>query len=75
MSEKINYYRFPGTTVIVACMEIENGYHVVCHSACADPERFDETAGKAMARARCIAAAAKIRHRRENGLDNGNRGQ
>lgn len=64
MVDDIQYHHFPGTTVIVACMEIENGYHVICHSACANTAAFQVETGKAIARARCLAAAEKVRAKR-----------
>lgn len=69
MVDDIQYYHFPGTTVVVACMEIENGYHVICHSACANPNAFQIDTGKAIARAHCMGAAEKVRAKRiaENG--------
>lgn len=40
------YHQFPGTTVTVACLELENGYCVTGQSACAIPAEFDEQKGK-----------------------------
>lgn len=48
MSEK--YYVFPGSTVTVCCLTLENGYAVVGHSACASPENFDRSIGCNVAR-------------------------
>lgn len=67
MVDDIQYHHFPGTTVIVACMEIENNYHVICHSACANPASFSVEVGKSIARSRCLEAAKKVRASR--GLD------
>ncbi|CAI1014168.1 Uncharacterised protein [Serratia fonticola] len=43
------YFRFPGTTVIVCCITLENGYTVTGESACASPENFDEEIGSKIA--------------------------
>ncbi|MEQ9722268.1 Gp49 family protein [Yersinia alsatica] len=39
------YHHFPGTTVIICCLTLENGYTVTGESACASPENFDEEIG------------------------------
>lgn len=44
------YYRFPGTTVIVCCLELQNGYTVLGDSACVNPDDFNEAVGKRYAR-------------------------
>lgn len=44
------YHVFPGTTMTVACLTLQNGYQVVGESACADPENFDEKIGRNIAR-------------------------
>ncbi|WP_099062421.1 Gp49 family protein [Serratia sp. BW106] len=43
------YHRFPGTTVIICCITLENGYTVTGESACASPENFDEEIGRKIA--------------------------
>jgi len=45
----IQYYRFPGTTVTVACVPLKNGFTVVGESACASMENFDEDLGRKIA--------------------------
>lgn len=44
------FYRFPGTTVTVCCLTLENGFNSVGHSASASPENFDEGIGQRLAR-------------------------
>lgn len=44
------YYTFPGTTVTVCCLLLENGFTVIGESACASPENFDEEVGRRIAR-------------------------
>ena len=44
------YYVFPGTTLTVCCLTLENGYHVVGESAAASPENFDAALGRDIAR-------------------------
>jgi hypothetical protein len=48
------YYRFPGTTVIVCCITLENGYTVTGESACASPENFDEEIGRKIAQQNAV---------------------
>ena len=43
------YYVFPGTTVTVALIELENGSSVVGESACVSPENFDAELGRKFA--------------------------
>ena len=45
-----NYYVFPGTTMTVCCLTLENGFSVVGESAAASPENFDEEVGMVVAR-------------------------
>ena len=45
----VKYYVFPGTTVTVALITLENGTGVVGESACASPENFDEELGQKFA--------------------------
>ena len=44
------YHVFPGTTVTVCCLSLENGFTVVGESACASPANFDEELGRKIAR-------------------------
>lgn len=44
------YYVFPGTTLTVACLTLENGYQVVGESACASKENFNAELGRKIAR-------------------------
>lgn len=46
-----DYYNFPGTTVTIALLRLENGYTVSGESACASPENFDAELGRKIARA------------------------
>ncbi|CAI0903197.1 Protein of uncharacterised function (DUF2829) [Serratia quinivorans] len=43
------YHRFPGTTVIICCITLENGFTVTGESACASPENFNEEIGRKIA--------------------------
>jgi len=45
-----SYHVFPGTTVTVCCLTLQNGYNVVGESAAASPENFDEEVGRVIAR-------------------------
>jgi len=45
-----HYHVFPGTTVTVCALELENGFCVVGHSAAASPENFDAELGRQIAR-------------------------
>jgi hypothetical protein len=44
------YHRFPGTTVTVCCLTLQNGYGVIGESAAVSPENFDPEVGKFVAR-------------------------
>jgi len=44
------YHLFPGTTLTVCALTLENGYIVVGESACASPENFDADIGRKIAR-------------------------
>lgn len=44
------YYRFPGTTVTLCCLTLENGYNVIGKSATLSMENFNETIGQDIAR-------------------------
>jgi len=43
------YYVFPGTTLTVCVLTLQNGFHVVGESAAASPANFDEAIGKKIA--------------------------
>jgi len=45
-----SYHVFPGTTMTVCCLTLENGFNVVGESAAASPENFDEEIGRTIAR-------------------------
>jgi hypothetical protein len=44
------YHVFPGTTLTVCCMILQNGFTVTGESAAASPENFDAEIGKKIAR-------------------------
>lgn len=44
-----NYFRFPGTTLTVCALELENGYIVTGESAAASKYNFDEEIGRKIA--------------------------
>lgn len=48
------YKRFPGTTVTVCCLTLNNGFSVVGHSACVDPQNFSVEIGRKIARDRAF---------------------
>lgn len=43
------YFHFPGTTVIVCCLTLRNGYNSVGESACVSFENFDAETGRKVA--------------------------
>lgn len=45
-----DYYRWPGTTLTLALLTLDNGFASLGQSACVDPANFDETLGKELAR-------------------------
>jgi Phage protein (N4 Gp49/phage Sf6 gene 66) family len=45
------YHVFPGTTLTVCCLVLENGYTVTGESAAVSPENFDAEIGRKIARA------------------------
>jgi len=45
-----NYYRFPGTTVTICLLHLQNGYTVTGESACVSSENFDIALGEKIAR-------------------------
>ncbi|SRR6266404_3844352 len=46
------YYVFPGTTLTVCALTLQNGFQVVGESASASPENFDEELGRKIARSK-----------------------
>lgn len=44
------YHVFPGTTLTVCCLTLQNGFNVTGESASASPENFDEEIGRQIAR-------------------------
>jgi len=44
-----DYYRFPGTTLTVCALKLQNGYQVTGESAAASPENFNEEIGRKIA--------------------------
>lgn len=47
---KEDFYVFPGTTLTVCAMTLQNGFIVTGESAAASPENFDEEIGRKIAR-------------------------
>jgi hypothetical protein len=45
------YHVFPGTTLTVCCLVLQNGYAVTGQSAAASPANFDKEIGRKIARA------------------------
>jgi hypothetical protein len=45
------YHVFPGTTLTVCCLMLENGFTVTGEAAAASPENFDAQIGREIARA------------------------
>lgn len=43
------YYIFPGTTVTVCCITLQNGFGIVGESACIDPANFNAKIGEEIA--------------------------
>jgi len=44
------YHQFPGTTVTVCCLTLENGFNAIGESACVSPELFNAELGRKIAR-------------------------
>ncbi len=40
------YHHFPGTTVTVCCLKLQNGFSVIGYSACIDEREFDSVTGE-----------------------------
>lgn len=47
--KEIMFHQFPGTTLTVCALELENGFIVVGESAAASPENFDREIGRNIA--------------------------
>lgn len=47
---KSDYFVFPGTTLTVCCLTLQNGFTVTGESAAASPENFDRAIGEQIAR-------------------------
>ncbi|MFC3180489.1 Gp49 family protein [Cypionkella sinensis] len=45
-----DYHRFPGTTLTICCLTLQNGFTVTGESAAASPENYDEAIGRRIAR-------------------------
>ena len=43
------YHVFPGTTMMVCCLTLRNGFNTIGHSAAASPDNFDEAIGQKIA--------------------------
>ena len=48
------YHIFDGTTTMVCCLELKNGYTVTGESACISVDNFDEEIGKNVARTNAV---------------------
>lgn len=46
-----DYHIFPGTTLTVCCLKLQNGFTVTGESAAASPKNFDTEIGRKIARA------------------------
>lgn len=44
------FYVFPGTSLTICALTLQNGFHVTGEAACASPENFDEAIGRKIAR-------------------------
>ena len=47
-----DYHVFPGTTMTVCALTLQNGFVVIGESAAASPENFDQEIGRTIARRR-----------------------
>lgn len=47
---KEQYHTFPDTHMVVCCMTLKNGYHVIGESYCVDPDLWDERISQHIAR-------------------------
>lgn len=48
------YHQFDGTTLIICCLTLKNGFAVTGESACARPEIFDREFGEKLARKNAV---------------------
>lgn len=44
------FHVFPGTTMTICCLTLQNGFNVIGESAAASPENFNEEIGRKIAR-------------------------
>lgn len=44
------YWKVPGDAVVVCALTLINGFTVIGHGGCVDPDEFDEEIGKEIAR-------------------------
>jgi hypothetical protein len=51
-----NYFRFPGTSVTVCCLELKNGGFAIGKSMCLNPENFNDEKGRVFAREDAVRA-------------------
>ena len=49
MQADLSYFHFPGTTVIICCAKLANGFCLVGKAAAVSPENFDENIGREVA--------------------------
>jgi hypothetical protein len=47
--KRVHYHHFPGTTLTVCAIELQNGFLVVGESAAASPDNFDHEIGRKIA--------------------------
>lgn len=47
----VNFHHFPGTTVVVCLLTLDNGFHIIGHAACENVEEFSLETGKLHAQA------------------------
>lgn len=47
--DSVTYYNFPGTTITICLITMQNGYHVTGESGCADPKNFNKEVGEKIA--------------------------
>jgi N4 Gp49/Sf6 Gp66 family protein len=48
------YHLFPGSSLTVCCLTLENGWHATGESACVKPENFNADLGRTIARTRAL---------------------
>jgi len=49
LAKRVDYYRFPHTSVTVCCVTLSNGFKVVGYSAAVSDENFDAEIGRVVA--------------------------